>query len=218
MISHLGTSISVVNGYLMAKRSRGETGCVGGAVAGDGATSTGAFHEAVNQAAVEKLPLVVAIADNQFAYSTPTDKQYACENLVDRAPGYGIRGVKVDGTDFEACIGAFEEAVDRARRGEGPQMVVGRLLRLSGHGEHDDASYVPDSVRAGHYGRDCVAVAREVLLERGLCDESSLAEMEADAQRAVEDAVSRAQSEDPPSPVEDDWRAISTRRLVEGEH
>ncbi|MDF1849366.1 MAG: thiamine pyrophosphate-dependent dehydrogenase E1 component subunit alpha [Verrucomicrobiales bacterium] len=216
MISHLGASISVTNGYLMAKRAKGESGFVGGATAGDGATSTGAFHEGINQAAVEKLPLVVAVADNQFAYSTPTASQYACQSLVERAKGYGLRGVEIDGTDLSACLDAFWEAVSRARSGEGPQLVVGKLLRLAGHGEHDDASYVPDSVKAGKYGRDCLEVAREQLLADGVT-EAELSEMADEVQEEVEAAVSQAQGEDPPSPITDDWKAISTDSLLEGE-
>ena len=90
MISHLGAMISVVNGTLLARRFRGVTGTVGATCIGDGATSTGAVHEALNQAAVEKLPLVLIVADNQYAYSTPTSRQFACESLADRAIGYGI--------------------------------------------------------------------------------------------------------------------------------
>jgi len=90
MISHLGAMISVVNGVLFARRMKGITGIVGAACLGDGATSTGAFHEALNQAAVEKLPLIMVVADNQFAYSTPTNRQFACEDLSDKGVGYGI--------------------------------------------------------------------------------------------------------------------------------
>ena len=90
MISHLGAMIPVVNGALMAKRFKGETDFAGGACIGDGATSTGAFHEGLNQAAVEKLPLVLVVADNQYAYSTPTSRQFACESLADKAVGYGV--------------------------------------------------------------------------------------------------------------------------------
>src|SRR5580692_10049343 len=85
MISHLGAMISVVNGILLARRFQKRLGAVGAACIGDGATSTGAFHEALNQAAVEKLPLVLVVADNQYAYSTPTSRQFACENLVYKA-------------------------------------------------------------------------------------------------------------------------------------
>ena len=92
MLSHLGAMISVVNGMLMARRFRGINDVVGAASLGEGATSTGAFHEALNQAAVEKLPLILVVADNQYAYSTPNSRQFACKDLVDRAVGYGIEG------------------------------------------------------------------------------------------------------------------------------
>lgn len=216
MISHLGSSISVVNGMLMAKRFRGESGYVGGAGAGDGATSTGSFHEGLNQAAVEKLPLVIGVADNQFAYSTPTDRQFACKDLADRAVGYGVEGYSIDGTDILACLSTFRIAVERARSGHGPQLVVGKLLRLSGHGEHDDASYVPQSVKEAHYGRDCLAVARATILEKGYAGEEILAEMEKTAQQEIEENISRAQSEPSPDPAKDDWRCLSMDRLVDG--
>src|SRR5205809_3662740 len=90
MISHLGAMISVVNGVLFARRLRNIRSVVGATSIGDGGTSTGSFHEAINQAAVEKLPLVVIVADNQYAYSTPTSRQFACRSLVDKAMGYGV--------------------------------------------------------------------------------------------------------------------------------
>src|SRR5712671_3061457 len=106
MISHLGAMISVVNGALFAKRMKGVAGAVGVACCGDGATSTGAFHEGLNQAAVEKLPLVLVIANNHYAYSTPTERQFACRSLLDKAAGYGLSGKLIDGTDLEACLEA----------------------------------------------------------------------------------------------------------------
>src|SRR2546430_6731815 len=98
MISHLGAMISIVNGMLFARRLRNITGVVGATSIGDGGTSTGSFHEAINQATVEKLPLVLVVANNQYAYSTPVSRQFACGNLVDKAPGYGVDSRAVDGT------------------------------------------------------------------------------------------------------------------------
>ncbi len=217
MISHLGSSISVINGMLMAKRYRGETGFVGGASIGDGGMSTGSCHEALNQAAVERLPLVIAVANNQFAYSTPVARQFACRDLVDRAAGYGIRGVSIDGTDPLACVFAFSEVVSRARRGEGPQMVVGKLLRLAGHGEHDDARYVPDSVRTSRFGRDCLDVAIEQAVERGWMSPREVEELRARAQGDVDEAAATAQGEAGPNPAEQrHWRPLSTEHLIEG--
>src|SRR5258706_8415466 len=100
MISHLGAMVSVVNGILFARRMKGITGIVGAACLGEGATSTGAFHESLNQAAVEKLPLVLVVANNQFAYSTPTSSQFACADLANKAIGYGVESHSVDATDF----------------------------------------------------------------------------------------------------------------------
>src|SRR5438477_12046617 len=140
MISSPGPMISVVNGMLFARRFKGVRDVAGVASIGDGATSTGSFHEALNQAAVEKLPLVLIVANNQYAYSTPVSRQFACRNLVDKAIGYGVEGHTADGTDLAACLRVVREAVNRARNGSGPQLVVARLLRLCGHGEHDDSS------------------------------------------------------------------------------
>src|SRR6266536_4332526 len=133
MISHLGAMISVVNGMLFARRFKGARDVAGVASIGDGATSTGSFHEAINQAAVEKLPLVLVVANNHYAYSTPTSRQFACANLVDKAIAYGVEGHETDGTDLADCLEVISAAVKRAREGKGPQLVVARLLRLCGH-------------------------------------------------------------------------------------
>ncbi len=216
MISHLGAMVSVINGMLMARRFQGRHEIVGGACIGDGGTSTGAFHEALNQAAVEKLPLVVAVANNQFAYSTSCDRQYACENLVDRAKGYGIRGFHLNGTSLEECLKVFEEAVRRARAGEGPQLVVGDLLRLSGHGEHDTAAYVPQAMKDGELGVDCNVLARRQLMDQGWADEAELDAWKAEAVKEVEKAVSKVVKEPKPNASRETWYALSTKHLCEG--
>ena len=214
MISHLGSMISVVCGMLVARRFKGQKEVVGATSIGDGGTSTGAFHEAMNLAAVERLPLVIAVADNQFAYSTPIDRQYACRDLVDRAAGYGVEGYSVDGTDLDACLEVFERATARARDGHGPQMVVGHLLRLCGHGEHDDAFYVPDELKAGAV--DCLKLARATLLERGWGTLQQLEVMEAEAAEAVQQAVAQVQQEPTPDAGRDDWRPLASHWLIEG--
>lgn len=216
MISHLGSMISVVCGMLMARRFRGEKDVVGAATIGDGGTSTGACHEALNLAAVEKLPLVLAVANNQFAYSTPVSRQYACEDLSERAVGYGIEGYRVDGTDLAACLEVFGKAVARAREGYGPQMVVGRLLRLCGHGEHDDASYVPAELRDREENRDCLKLAREQMLAMGWTTPRDLETMEADAYETVQTAVALAQRDPQPDAAKEDWLPLASGWLVEG--
>ncbi|MEZ7957218.1 MAG: thiamine pyrophosphate-dependent enzyme [Rubritalea sp.] len=210
MISHLGSSLSVLGGMLKARQLQGKLdGCVGATCIGDGATSTGAFHEGLNYVAVEKLPVVVVVADNQFAYSTPNSKQYACDDLIDRAKGYGVAGHSVDGTDTLACATVIGQAIDSARNGAGPQMVVAKLLRLSGHGEHDDGSYIPEEIRTSHYGRDCMDVGKQQLLERGWLTEEELADWEESAKQEVQLAVTTAQKEDEPDPYKEDWCALA---------
>jgi pyruvate dehydrogenase E1 component alpha subunit/2-oxoisovalerate dehydrogenase E1 component alpha subunit len=216
MISHLGAMIAVVNGVLLARRMKGIQGTVGVASVGDGATSTGAFHEALNQAAIERLPLVVVIANNQYAYSTPNSRQFACASLLDRAAGYGVEGRGVDGTDLAECLRVVGEAVARARAGRGPQMVVAELLRLCGHGEHDPADYIDPKLKRSRVGRDCLKVAEEFLLEQGWADAASLAEWREDAQRAVEEAVAQVQREPTPDPFKESWVALCSRHLCEG--
>lgn len=215
MISHLGAMVPLVAGGLLARRLRGENGVVGATCIGDGGTSTGAFHEGLNAAAVEKLPLVVVIANNQYAYSTPTSRQYACADLIDRAAGYGVAGHKVDGTDLEACMEVVGGAIDAARAGSGPQMIVADLLRLVGHGEHDDASYVDAALRKQHVGRDCLKVAAESLVEHGWASEDQLVAWREEIQAEVDETAARVQREPEPDPEDEEWCAIATKSLTD---
>jgi len=216
MISHLGAMVSTVSGVLLADRLLGKTGTVGVSTIGDGGTSTGAFHEGLNMAAVEKLPLVVVIANNQYAYSTPNSQQFHCNNLVDRAAGYGIKGHVADGTDLRSCLSVVGEAIHLARNGDGPQLVVAKLLRLGGHGEHDDASYVDPSLRSQPSGRDCLQVATNLLVEEQLATPDEILAWRAEAIRQVETALYFAQQEPAPDPDTEDWCALSTRSFAEG--
>jgi len=214
MISHLGSAISLVSGMLLAKRLRGEMqGVLGGTCVGDGCTSTGSFHEGLNTAAVENLPLVLTVANNQYAYSTPNDRQFVCDNLVDKAQGYGVRGHSVDGTDMLACIRVMQNAAERARAGEGPQLVVASMLRLTGHGEHDDGSYVDGKLRESELGRDSIDVGRDQMIANKFSDEAEIAGWEAKAAETVQEAVAQAQKESEPDPYQDDWRAFATPNI-----
>ena len=209
MISHLGAMIPVVAGGLMARRFRGETGVVGATCLGDGGTSTGAFHEGLNVAAVEKLPLVLVLANNQYAYSTPTCRQFACSDLLHKAKGYGVSGYRVDGTDLADCLRIIGAAVKAAREGGGPQLVVGELLRLVGHGEHDDAAYVDANLKAAHVGRDCLKVSEKFLLDKKWASSEQLAAWRAEAKKEVDATAAKVQREPSPDPQEEDWRAVS---------
>jgi pyruvate dehydrogenase E1 component alpha subunit/2-oxoisovalerate dehydrogenase E1 component alpha subunit len=216
MVSHLGAMIAVVNGTLMARRLKGISGTVGATCIGDGGTSTGAFHEALNQAAVEQLPLVLIVANNQYAYSTPNSRQFACRSLLDRADGYGIEGYTVDGTDLEACLQVVGASVDKARAGRGPQMIVATLLRLCGHGEHDDASYIDPRLKNSPIGRDCLKVTEEELLRRNWANPETMAAWRGEAALKIEQAVARVQREPGPDPFRENWCALSSRHLSEG--
>jgi pyruvate dehydrogenase E1 component alpha subunit/2-oxoisovalerate dehydrogenase E1 component alpha subunit len=216
MISHLGAMISVVNGVLMAHRFNGKKETVGAASIGEGGTSTGACHEAINQAAVEKLPLVLVIADNQYAYSTPNTRQFACRSLADRAIGYGVEGHSVDGTDLHACLRTIGGAVDRARSGRGPQMVVAKLLRLCGHGEHDDASYISAKLKESALGRDCMNVAREELIGNAWASAAQITQWQSESAAQVEEAVATAQKDPQPDPGRENWCALASKHLAEG--
>ncbi len=216
MISHLGAMIPVVNGMLLARRFRGITGTVGATCIGDGGTSTGAWHEGLNQAAVERLPLVLVVANNQYAYSTPTSRQFACGDLVDRAAGYGVEGRSFDGTDLSTCLREVGAAVERARAGGGPQLLVASLLRLVGHGEHDPGQYVDPALRASPLGRDCMKVAEEQIAEHGWGGPELLELWRSEAAEQVDAAVATTLREPAPDPAEEDWCALASRRLCEG--
>lgn len=142
-ISPLGDMVPVMAGVTLSFKMRGEDR-VGLVYVGDGATSTGAFHEGINLAAVQKCPLVVVVESNQYAYSTPTERQTAARQMIDKAPGYGVPGEQADGNDVLAVYDATKRAVDRARRGEGVTLVELLTYRRKGHAEHDNQSYVPD--------------------------------------------------------------------------
>jgi TPP-dependent pyruvate/acetoin dehydrogenase alpha subunit len=141
-ISHLGDMVPVMAGvtlsFKMKKQNR-----VGMVYVGDGATSTGAFHEGINFAAVQRCPLVVIVENNGYAYSTPLSKQTAAKQMVDKAIGYGIAGEQADGNDVIATYEVTKRAVDRARAGGGVTLVELITYRRKGHAEHDNQSYVP---------------------------------------------------------------------------
>jgi pyruvate dehydrogenase E1 component alpha subunit/2-oxoisovalerate dehydrogenase E1 component alpha subunit len=170
----------------------------------------------LNQAAVEKLPLVLVVADNQYAYSTPTSLQFACKSLSDRAVGYGVTGHEVNGTNLSECLKVVGEAIARARANQGPQLVVAQLLRLCGHGEHDDSSYIEASLKHSELGRDCLKVAEDFVLQQAWADATLLARWRAEVVQKIEEAVAMVQREPGPDPFSEKWSALSTEQLQEG--
>ncbi len=155
MISPLGSMNVVAGGIAWAERYLRRDG-VTMAYIGDGGTSLGIFHEALNFIGVHRLPVVTVIENNQWAYGTPNELQFACETLADRGAAYGMPGVRVDGTDLPAVYEASRVAVERARRGEGPTLIESVTMRMRGHAEHDNQHYVPDGMLEEWADRDPV--------------------------------------------------------------
>ncbi len=144
-ISMLGDLIPVMAGVALGARLQGRNLAVLTYI-GDGGQSTGVTYEGINFAAVQNLGLVLIVESNYWAYSTPSDMQYRCKDLAERAIGYGIPGVIVDGTDACQVYDAAHEAVERAHRGEGPTLIEAKMMRMKGHAIHDAASYVPQEM------------------------------------------------------------------------
>src|SRR6266536_3029115 len=155
-ISMLGDLIPVLAGVALGSRLQGKNVAVMTYI-GDGGQSTGVTYEGINFAAVQNLGLVLFVESNLWAYSTPSEIQYRCKDLAERAIGYGIPGVIVDGTDACQVYDAALEAVDRAHRGEGPTLIEAKMMRMKGHAIHDAASYVPKEMFEYWRRRDPIA-------------------------------------------------------------
>jgi TPP-dependent pyruvate/acetoin dehydrogenase alpha subunit len=177
-ISHLGDMIPVMAGIALSFKMRGQPR-VGLVYIGDGGTSTGTFHEGVNFAAVQRLPLVVIGEYNHWAYSTPPDKQFAVKDLAEKAKGYGIPAVTVDGNDVFAVYEATKFAVDRARRGKGVHFIEVKTYRRKGHAEHDDQHYVSkDTLELWSKSNDPIDRYTQRILAADLVPEVDLKEID----------------------------------------
>jgi pyruvate dehydrogenase E1 component alpha subunit len=161
---------------------------------GEGAASRGDFHEGMNLAGVLRVPVVFLCNNNQYAYSTPLARQTPVPDIVKRAPVYGMPGVVVDGMDVLAVHRAAREAVDRARAGEGPSLIECKTMRLRGHSEHDDASYVPRDVLEQWRARDPIITMERRLLESAVLDEARRAEITRRIARELEEALAWAEA------------------------
>jgi TPP-dependent pyruvate/acetoin dehydrogenase alpha subunit len=199
-ISHLGDMVPVMAGVTLSFKLRKEPR-VGLVFVGDGATSTGAFHEGINFAAVQRCPLVVIVENNRYAYSTPTSKQCAAERLADKAAGYGIPGVRADGNDVIAAYQVTRDAVARARRGEGVTLVELMTYRRKGHAEHDNQSYVPAG-EIDRWARENDPLDRYVQRLTGSegVAPDELEAIDARVQVEIDDATDVAESSPPPEP------------------
>jgi 2-oxoisovalerate dehydrogenase E1 component len=178
MISHLGAMLPVACGLGLAAQLRGERR-VAAAFTGDGATSEGDFHEALNLAAVWKLPVIFVVENNHWGLSTPVHEQFACRHLADRGVGYGMPGLVVDGNDLLWVVRAVRRAAERARRGDGPTLLEFKTYRMRGHEEASGTDYVPPEEIEEWRKKDPVRRYEAFLLERGLFGEADFATIRA---------------------------------------
>jgi len=197
-VSHLAAMIPVAVGVALAAKMRKEHAVVLNYI-GDGGCNVGDFHEGLNMAAVMKLPFVLIIENNQYAYSTPNAKQFAAKRLSDRAVGYGIPGLTVDGTNVLQVYEACHEAVERARRGEGPTLIESITMRMHGHSASDDASYVPKERLEEWKKKDPIEQFEMALSREQVITDVVRKQLEERIANAIDDAVNFAeQSSYPP--------------------
>src|SRR5712692_4237002 len=196
-ISMLGESLPVACGVALTMKMRKRSTIVL-APCGDGASNTGPFHEALNFASVQKLPVVFVIENNGYAYSTPTYKQFVIQDLADRARAYGMPGETVDGNDVMAVIEAVRKAVQHARSGQGPVLVECKTFRVRGHSEADKADYVPRQLREEWLAKDPIARFEVYLTKKHNLTSAEKAEIEAKVKATVDDAVNFAEQSPAP--------------------
>ncbi|MGQ0648079.1 MAG: thiamine pyrophosphate-dependent dehydrogenase E1 component subunit alpha [Gemmatimonadaceae bacterium] len=201
-ISPLGDMVPVMAGVTLTFRMRGEDR-VGLVYVGDGATSTGAFHEGINFAAVQRCPLVVIVESNEYAYSTPTSKQTAAKHMIDKAPGYGVPGLQADGNDVLAVYDVTKAAVDRARAGEGVTLVELITYRRKGHAEHDNQSYVPEGeIEWWAANNDPLDRFQNVLTTQLGFTAADIVAIDERARRDVDEATEIAEASPSPEPLD----------------
>ncbi|MFY9611113.1 MAG: thiamine pyrophosphate-dependent dehydrogenase E1 component subunit alpha [Blastocatellia bacterium] len=198
-ISPLGTLVAVMNGVLVASRLQKKK-TVGMVYIGDGATSTGAFHEAANFAAVQNLPLVIIGENNGYAYTTPTIKQMRILNLADRAKAYGMPSEIVDGNDVLAVYGSAKRAVDRARNGGGPSFIECKTFRMRGHAAHDNQSYVAKDTLEQWRKRDPIIHFEKELRDKKVASSADIEQVTSRVNALLDEDLAWAESQPPPAP------------------
>jgi TPP-dependent pyruvate/acetoin dehydrogenase alpha subunit len=205
--SHIPDNYPVATGGAFAFKYRGEDR-VAMAYCGDGSTSRGDFHEAVNIAAVMDLPCIFIVENNQFAYSTPLRLQSRTD-FASKAAAYGIPGEKVDGTDVVAVYEAAKRAVDRARAGEGPSLIEAVTMRMHGHAEHDPADYVPREMLEEWAKKDPVELFAARLQELGFADADEVQAMRDEARQKGIEARKKALADPMPVPDNEEERVYA---------
>src|SRR3954466_13008113 len=199
MVSHLPAMLPVAVGAALAFRIREERRVALGWF-GEGASARGDTHEAMNLAGVRRLPVVFICDNNQWAYSTPTHLEYACETLADRAQAYGFEGVGVDGTDVLAVYREAKRAIEKARTGGGPTLIECMTLRMEGHAVHDDAFYVPKELFEEWAARDPIERYRNWLLQNVDMTDDEEDEITGYVKKLLNDALQRAEESPQPDP------------------
>jgi len=198
-ISMLGDLIPVMTGVAMGARCLGHK-VVAMTWIGDGGSSTGAFYEGLNFAAVQRAPLVLVIENNQWAYSTPVQRQVPVRDLADRAKAYGVESRIVDGTDVVAVHQTAKEAVEQCRAGKGPVVIEAKLMRMKGHAQHDPAEYVPKEMFEYWKARDPIARHEKHLTENKLWDAKKKAEIDARIEKLLDEEQAFAENSPFPPP------------------
>lgn len=200
-ISPLGDMVTVMAGVTLSFKMRGQDR-VGLVYVGDGATSTGAFHEGINFAAVQRCPLVVVVESNRYAYSTPTEKQTAAKQMIDKALGYGIPGEQADGNDVLAVYDVTKRAVDRARGGGGVTLVELLTYRRKGHAEHDNQSYVPAGEMEWWTANNDPIDRYLTVLRADRVGDEEIAAIDERVRREVDEATDLAEQSPAPEPLD----------------
>jgi TPP-dependent pyruvate/acetoin dehydrogenase alpha subunit len=199
-VSPLGTMVEVMAGITLSFRMRGEDR-VGLVFGGDGASSTGAWHEGLCFAAAQRCPMVLMVEANQWAFSTPTAKNTRVESFTEKAAGYGLHSVSVDGTDLLAVYGAVQGAVARARSGWGTGLVELRYYRRKGHTQDDAQEYVDPAELEIWEAKDPVLRYESWLVERGMLTDEGCAEVRASIEEQIQSAAEQALGEPVPEAV-----------------
>ena len=199
IISSIGASVPVAGGIALALRYRGLSNVVF-SYFGDGATSRGDWHEGVNFAAVQKLPVVYLCNNNQYAYSTPLSKQMAVPNVADRAAAYGIPAEIIDGNDVIAVYHATRRAIAQCRAGRGPYLIECKTFRMTGHSAHDPAEYVPRALFEEWSKRDPILMLQKYMVERNWSTEVDFKQLHARIRAEVDEAAEWALNSPLPDP------------------
>ncbi len=192
IISALAATVPVAAGVGLALKYRGKSG-VAFSYFGDGSTSRGTWHEGVNFATVQKLPVLFVCNNNQYAYSTPLNAQMACANIADKGPAYGMPAEIVDGNDALAVHDATKRALAHVRLGGGPYMLECKTFRMTGHSAHDAADYVPRGMFEEWGKLDPIVRLRNRMMEEGWADKAALEEVQASVLREIDEAVAWAE-------------------------